>query len=97
MVKAGEVALKIKYLSPFDVSDIFSKICHEEEVVFLHSRQKELQAIDGNGVYTCQVCGYQLNRAWNKDSIKFCSIECKVRSFFWKVKVRSLLSIYFVF
>ena len=84
MVKAPENALKIKYLRSFDVSDIFSKICHEEEVVFLHSRQKELQAIDGNGVYTCQVCGYRLSRArkWNRDTIKFCSIECRVRSFF---------------
>lgn len=84
-MKAPEIALNIKYLSSCDVSDIFSKICHKEVVVFLHSRQEELQAIDGNDVYACQVCGYQLNRARDRDSIKFCSIQCKVRSFFfWK-------------
>ena len=75
--------------SLFDISDIHHYSFNGKRMVFLHSRQQKLHVRLVDVAYKCESCGYELvdsskfYSTKQRDSIKFCSMACKVRFFFF--------------
>ncbi|GMY22273.1 zf-B_box domain-containing protein [Fagus crenata] len=70
--------------SLFDISDIHHYSFNGKRMVFLHSRQQKLHVRLVDVAYKCESCGYELvdsskfYSTKQRDSIKFCSMACKV-------------------